>query len=223
MAHKPKNAIMPTETKGIQLHWLCAPFMCARACVCVCVCVCMCVCCRWMGYSGLVPSKLPHAPAENWMSMAEYLAMCRELGSRPLIGVNYNCHNMKNCKRPLNESLASAARLVRFVVARGFEGAFYYIGNEECQETCVGAHADLIAQHAKVMKAIDPTIKTLWNCNEIKAPGLSGFMEQASTRSTPRFPRRTHAHTQLPPPLPRRHTFIAASSPAGTGGPWRMT
>ena len=57
---------------------------------------------------------------------------------------------------------------VEFVVAHGFPGAFYYIGNEECQVNCVGFHADLIAKHATAMKAADPTIKTFFSSNEIR-------------------------------------------------------
>jgi hypothetical protein len=44
---------------------------------------------------------------------------------------------------------------VTFVVHAGFTGAFWYIGNED------GApqHAALIAEHARAMKKVDPTLK----------------------------------------------------------------
>jgi hypothetical protein len=138
----------------------------------------------YMGYSGLNEGNPPDAPAANWMSMAEYLEVCREINSRPLIGVNYNCHNYKNCDQNVDRnvsataSIARAVRQVQFAVKQGFPGSFYYIGNEECQESCVGDHADLIARHAKAMKAVDPTMKTLWNENEIKPGYLAGFLKQ---------------------------------------------
>jgi hypothetical protein len=131
----------------------------------------------YMGHSGLNPDQ-PQAPAALWMSLGEYLQLCHELGSKPLVGVNYNCHNGEGCNRSLADSLSSAVKQVKYVVEQGFPGAFFYIGNEECQTDCSGSHADLIVQHALAMKAVDPTIQTLWNCNELKAPALQAFLEQ---------------------------------------------
>ena len=128
-----------------------------------------------MGISAYDPGAPPQAPAEEWMSMAEYLQLCREIGSMPLIGVNYFCSNEHNSYcGTLDQSIAHAVKQVEFVVAHGFPGAFYYIGNEECQTDCSGFHADLIAKHAKAMKATDPTIKTFFSSNEIRPVEIGG-------------------------------------------------
>jgi hypothetical protein len=133
----------------------------------------------YMGVSSLDPAAPPPAPAADWMSMEEYLDMCREVGSRPLIGVNYLCgnHAAKFCGT-VNESIARAVRQVEFTVKNGFPGAFYYIGNEECQSNCQGFHADRIALHAKAMKAVDPTIKTMFSSNELRPHSLEAVMTQ---------------------------------------------
>ena len=133
----------------------------------------------WMGMSSFNPKTPAPAPAEDWMSMAEYLDMCREIDSTPLIGVNYLCGNGHNaCNLTANETIALAVRQVEFTVAAGFPGAYYYIGNEECQTDCSGFHADRIAAHAVAMKAVDPTIKTMFSSNEIRPHVLEKVMKQ---------------------------------------------
>jgi hypothetical protein len=133
----------------------------------------------YMGISAYDPAAPPQAPAREWMSLAEYLELCREIGSQPLIGVNYFCSNKHySYCGTLNESIAHAVKQVKFVVAHGFPGAFYYIGNEECQTNCAGFHADLIAKHARAMKATDPTIKTFFSSNEIRPHILEQVMKQ---------------------------------------------
>ena len=83
----------------------------------------------YMGISAYDPSAPPQAPADDWMSLAEYLVMCREIGSKPLVGVNYYCSkkHLSYCGT-VNQSIAHAVKQVKFVVAHGFPGAFYYIG-----------------------------------------------------------------------------------------------
>jgi hypothetical protein len=117
------------------------------------------------------------------MSLAEYLKLCKASGMVPLIGVNYNCHNYQHCNETKEQTIPRAVRQVEFVVKEGFPGAFWYtwrstrpaehwsatlslrvrlyrryIGNED------GApqHAALIAEHARAMKAVDPTLKAFW-------------------------------------------------------------
>lgn len=55
----------------------------------------------YMGQSTLSKSWVgPAAPKEDWMSLEEYLELCKAADLTPLIGVNYNCHNyqMVNAK-----------------------------------------------------------------------------------------------------------------------------
>ena len=136
------------------------------------------------------------APAAEWMSLAEYLELCRSADLRPMIGVNYNCHNYQKCDVPRNESIARAVRQVQFVVKAGFPGALWcecpprhsgklakthkewlgvsrYIGNED------GApqHAELIGAHARAMKAVDPTLQAFWNDNALSPEHLTAFLK----------------------------------------------
>jgi hypothetical protein len=123
-----------------------------------------------MGQSTLNKSWVgPSAPADLWMNLTEYLNLCKAARmTTPLIGVNYNCHDYSKCTETAAESIARAERQVRFVVAAGFSGAFYYIGNEDGAPN----HATLIAQHARAMKAIDPTLKAFWNDNDLNPTSL---------------------------------------------------
>lgn len=131
-----------------------------------------------MGNSSLSRSWIENhykpAPEEDWMSLKEYLSLCSAARLRPLIGVNYNCHNYQKCNVPLNESIARAVRQVKFVVQQGFSGAFWYIGNEDN----AGEYANTlrIVQHVKAMKAVDPTLKALWNENGITPDALIKFL-----------------------------------------------
>ena len=130
------------------------------------------------GYMGVTSlsanwTKEQQAPEEEWMSLQEYLDLCRVTDMMPLIGVNYNCHT--RCSVPANESIARAVRQVQFVAKAGFTGAFWYIGNED------GApqHAALIAEHARAMKRVDPTLKAIWNDNGLSPAHLTEFLKTA--------------------------------------------
>ena len=88
------------------------------------------------------------APQKDWMSLAEYLELCRSIGSQPLIGVNYFCSSKhESYCGTLNQSIAHAVKQVEFVVSHGFPGAFYYIGNEECQVSCALKTMDCLLQN----------------------------------------------------------------------------
>ena len=131
-----------------------------------------------MGNSSLsrnwIDNHCKPAPKEDWMSLKEYLKLCSDAGLRPLIGVNYNCHNYQKCNVPLNESIARAVRQVEFVTQQGFRGAFWYIGNEDSASK--PANTQRIVEHVKAMKAVDPTLKALWNDNGISPDGLIQFL-----------------------------------------------
>lgn len=73
---------------------------------------------------------------------------------RPLIGVNYNCHGKYYVSQ--NDSIARAVRQVEYVVARGFRGAFYYIGNEDGAN--VPAHTEQIASGCLVPNPVHALI-----------------------------------------------------------------
>ena len=117
------------------------------------------------------------APAKQWMNFSEYLELCRASNMRPLVGVNYNCHNGKACPfnaGTANASVARAERQVRFALSKGFPGAFWYIGNEDS----ASMHSALILRHAVAMKKIDPTMKVFWNDNNLGPNQLKKFLKE---------------------------------------------
>ena len=64
----------------------------------------------------------------SFVASRRYLQMCEEIGSQPLIGVNYFCSSKhESYCGTKNQSIAHAVKQVEFVVAHGFPGAFYYI------------------------------------------------------------------------------------------------
>ena len=132
-----------------------------------------------MGNSSLsadwIKNKRQPAPAADWMSFEEYLSLCKASNLRPLIGVNYNCHNYQKCDVPLNLSVARAVRQVQFAVQRGFTGAFWYIGNED--DAGKIENTLRIAEHVRAMKAVDPTLKAFWNDNDIQPSDLRAFLK----------------------------------------------
>eukprot|EP00947_MAST-08B_sp_MAST-8B-sp1_P001296 g1296.t1 len=129
-----------------------------------------------MGRSTLDPAFDPatdRAPADQWMSLSEYLDFCTAAGMTPLVGVNYNCHQHAWCP-PTNASVARAVRQARYVVEeRGFAGAMWYIGNEDQAPS----HAGRWAAHAGALKAVDPTMKIFFNENAMTPKILKKFLK----------------------------------------------
>jgi hypothetical protein len=127
-----------------------------------------------MGKSTLSSSWVgPPAPPDTWMSLSKYLELCKTAQMRPLVGINYNCHEYQKCNVSLSDAIARAVRQVKFVVDAGFPGSFWYIGNED------GApeHPDMIAQVAHAIKAVDPKLKAFWNDNGLNPASLKAFLQ----------------------------------------------
>ena len=139
-----------------------------------------------MGASTLTTPPAKPLPADQWMSLQKYLDLCNATGMRPLLGVNYNCHGGSKCPYGApgtaiaKESIARAVRQVQFVLAYGttqqFEGAFWYIGNED---NAYG-HIEVFTEHAVAMKKIDPTMKLFWNDNAMDAEKLDEFLSSTA-------------------------------------------
>ena len=136
-----------------------------------------------MGNSSLsndwIANKRQPRPADEWMSFAEYLTLCKVAQLRPLIGVNYNCHDYQKCNVSLNDSVARAVRQVQFAVQRGFTGAFWYIGNEDGAQK--PQNTLRIAEHVRAMKAVDASLKAFWNDNDIQPNDLRAFLNATGT------------------------------------------
>ena len=127
-----------------------------------------------MGKSTLDPAfdEADREPAYKWMSLDEYLDLCAATGLRPLVGANYNCHG--HWWVPRNESVARAVRQVQHVVARGFSGALWYVGNEDGSVE----HAAAWAAHARAMRAVDPKMAIFFNDNDLKPAALTKFLAE---------------------------------------------
>lgn len=69
-------------------------------------------------------------------------------------------------------------RQVQFVVQRGFAGALWYIGNED--GAAEPANMKRIATHVTAMKHVDPTMRVMWNDNEMDATKLRSFLSSAA-------------------------------------------
>merc|ERR1719273_1069927 len=60
------------------------------------------------------------------------------------------------------KSIAKAKRQAEYVgKTRGYKGAFFFIGNEDEVQN----YPDRWRKHALAIKEVDPTIKTIFNCN----------------------------------------------------------
>eukprot|EP00448_Togula_jolla_P017521 CAMPEP_0170575298 /NCGR_PEP_ID=MMETSP0224-20130122/3790_1 /TAXON_ID=285029 /ORGANISM="Togula jolla, Strain CCCM 725" /LENGTH=427 /DNA_ID=CAMNT_0010898075 /DNA_START=153 /DNA_END=1436 /DNA_ORIENTATION=+ len=112
-------------------------------------------------------------PAANWMSLEEYLDLCKATGARPLVGVNYNCDGNPDWVSQ-SESVAAAVRQVEFVVSHGFRGAWYYVGNEDN----VGHYWDRWRAHVTAMKRVDPTMRVFFNNNKLNPKLLTRALQE---------------------------------------------
>jgi hypothetical protein len=130
-----------------------------------------------MGQSTLDPKwNGTRAPTDEWMSLDEYLDFATDAKLMPFVGVNYVA--VKEYSRPLNASLAAAQRQVAAVVAKGFPGAYYYIGNEDGSKAGgLSESAALVKLHADAMKQVDPKLTVFFNCNDISPSQLKVLAE----------------------------------------------
>ncbi len=113
-------------------------------------------------------------PESNWMSLDEYLSFAKISGITPLVGVNYTSGILYHREK---ESVKRAADMIRYVKSRGFPGAYYYIGNEDIHIAGgIEAAAKAFVDHARAMKAVDPTIKIFWNDNHVNPKRLKKYL-----------------------------------------------
>jgi hypothetical protein len=115
-------------------------------------------------------------PPEEWMSLDEYLDFVKKSGITPLFGVNsLSGHQYKKT----DQSVQRAVDMVNYVKAKGYGGAFWYIGNEEEGKYSggVAGYAKIFKQHAQAMKKSDPNIRILWNANHVNDQTIKTFLE----------------------------------------------
>ena len=115
-------------------------------------------------------------PPEEWMSLDEYLDFVKKSGITPLFGVN-SLSGYQHKKT--EQSVQRAVDMVNYVKAKGYGGAFWYIGNEEEGKYSggVAGYAKIFKLHAQAMKKSDPNIKILWNANHVNDQTIKTFLE----------------------------------------------
>lgn len=114
------------------------------------------------------------APPSNWMSLDEYLHFVRVSGVAPLIGINL-LSGVRHDR--VEDSVARAVDQVKYVVSKGYEGAFYYLGNEDMAKMGgLEETARIFVRHAREMKRVDPSAKLFWNDDFISETRLRRFL-----------------------------------------------
>jgi hypothetical protein len=121
--------------------------------------------------------NLKHAPSSEWMSLDEYLHFVDVSGVAPLIGINL-LSGVRNDR--IEDSIARAKEQVEYIVSKGYEGAFYYLGNEDTSDMGGLEQAGRIfVRHADVIKQVDPNAKLFWNDNAVTKARLRKFLAVA--------------------------------------------
>ena len=121
--------------------------------------------------------KTARVPGSEWMSLDEYLHFVDVAGITPLIGVNM-LSGVRNDR--VEDSVSRASDQVKYVVSRGHEGAFYYLGNEDIGLLGgIEEAARTFVLHARAIKEIDPEARLLWNDNHVDRDRFRRFLEIA--------------------------------------------
>ncbi len=99
--------------------------------------------------------------SDNAMDFDEYMALCTRLDVAPLVVVNAMSHKFTN--GPTQEKLvATAAAWVQYANDKGYEVAYWQIGNEIDHNSAtisLAEYVEIYHQIASAMKAVDPTVQ----------------------------------------------------------------
>ncbi len=113
---------------------------------------------------GYNPSN--NVDPQYWMSVDEYLSLCTQLGTTPLLGVNIESGLVYNREE---EGINEAVALVNHVKSKGFQNAYYYLGNEPYVldnngvKLSASEYANRFLSYAVAIKNADPTAQTILN------------------------------------------------------------
>src|SRR5699024_1393835 len=111
--------------------------------------------------SSFDPSK--NKKPSSFMDLNEYLDVCRELKTEPLIGINMGS-GMKYHR--VQDGIEEAKKLMQHCLQRGIKVKYFYLGNEpyrsDANYTFTAAeYADMINQYGSAMRKIDDQIKII--------------------------------------------------------------
>jgi alpha-N-arabinofuranosidase len=94
-----------------------------------------------------------------------YLALCREVGAEPMLGVNLESGVVYD---RVDDGIAEALRWMRYCKEKGYKVRYWFIGNESYH---TGTHyrmeareyGEYIKRYAEAMRAVDPDIEIVAN------------------------------------------------------------
>ncbi len=120
-------------------------------------------------------------PEADFTDLAEHIAICREVGATPLIGINQGSGLKWN---RVENALADAKALVEHCEAQNYNVDYYYLDNEPYH---VGAnyrmtwqvYAEQINMYAPEIKAINPDAKIVINWEKIQPNSLWNILREA--------------------------------------------
>jgi hypothetical protein len=132
-------------------------------------------------------SRVTPRDPKLWMSLEEYIALCRKVGAEPMVGINIGSGKRFN---RMQDSLDSARRLIRHCVDRNYRVRFWYIGNECYKGWGPESYAREIDRYARVLTSVDRDIVIIgdWKFGpESKAASKrAGASLRTATTRTPR-------------------------------------
>jgi hypothetical protein len=97
---------------------------------------------------------LPKRDPKDYMDVDEYMAVCKKVGAKPMLGLN-----ILSGKKPgrKEESKAEARRLAEYCKKQGYDVPFWYIGNEGYAKGIWGEeYARAIDEYAAIVTRIYP-------------------------------------------------------------------
>ena len=120
-------------------------------------------------------------PASKFTDLAEHIAICREVGAEPLVGINQGS-GLKWGR--VQDALDHAKALVQHCVDQGYGVSHYYLDNEPYHK---GAnyrmtwqeYADQINLYVPAIKAIDPNAKIIINWEKVRPASLWNILAAA--------------------------------------------
>jgi hypothetical protein len=111
-----------------------------------------------------------HAPATDFMDLAEYMAFVKRVGCESMVGINIYYGHTQNRRK---EGVENALALMKHCRKKGYQVKWWYLGNEELKGKKLAQEAKL---YAVAMKAYDPDIKIIINDNHVKPDDVETYV-----------------------------------------------
>ena len=105
-------------------------------------------------------------PASEYMDIDEYIALVKETGAEPLVGINVNSGFRWG---RVEDGIQEALRLMKYCRDKGLDVKYWYMGNEPYMHDCNGGastpaeYGEMINAFVPRMREFDPDIKIVAN------------------------------------------------------------